>query len=149
MGLGNLGNLGNLFTTPWTAAPQAFLSLTISRSLPKFVSIESVMPSNHFILCHPLLLLSSIFPSIRVFSSESAVPSGGQSIGASASASVFPKSIQGQFPLRLTGLISLLSKRPSRVFSSTIAQKQQFFGSLPSLNYFLLIPLLPSLCRAT
>ena len=134
----------------WATAHSASLSLTISHSLAKFMSIESVLPSNHLILCfHPLLLLSSIFPSIRVFSSESAVPSGGQSIGASASASVFPKSIQGQFPLRLTGLISLLSKRPSRVFSSTIAQKQQFFGSLPSLNYFLLIPLLPSLCRAT
>ena len=60
--------------TPWTAAPQAPLSLAISRSLPKFMSVESVMPSNHLILCHPLLLLlPSIFPSIRVFSNESAV----------------------------------------------------------------------------
>ena len=78
---------------PWTAARQASLSLTISWSLPKFVSVESVMPSNHLILCHPLLLLPSIFPSIRVFSNESAFPFGGQSIGASASASVLPKSI--------------------------------------------------------
>ena len=60
-----------LFTTTRTAAHQASLSLTISQSLPKFMSIESMMPSNHLILYHPLLLLSSVFPSIRVFSSES------------------------------------------------------------------------------
>ena len=59
--------------TPWTAARQASLSITNSQSLPKLVSIESVMPTNHLILCHPLLLLPSIFPSIRVFSSESAL----------------------------------------------------------------------------
>jgi len=59
------------------------------------MSIESVMPSNHLILCHPLLLLPSIFPSIRVFSNELAFSSGGQSIGASASASVLPMNIQG------------------------------------------------------
>ena len=61
-----------LFATPWTAARQASLSLTISWSLLKLMSIESVMPSNHLILCHPLLLLPSVFPSIRVFSNESA-----------------------------------------------------------------------------
>ena len=60
-----------LFATPWIAARQASLSITNSRSLPKPMSIELVMPSNHFILCHPLLLLPSIFPSIRVFSNES------------------------------------------------------------------------------
>ena len=60
-----------LFVTPWTAACQASLSITNSRSLLKLMSIESVMPSNHLILCHPLLLLPSIFPSIRVFSNES------------------------------------------------------------------------------
>ena len=60
-----------LFATPWTAARQASLSITNSQSLPKFMSIESVMPSNHLILCHPLLLLHSIFPSIWVFSNES------------------------------------------------------------------------------
>ena len=60
-----------LFVTPWTAARQTSLSITNSQSLPKFISTESVMPSNHLILCHPLLLLPSIFPSIRVFSSES------------------------------------------------------------------------------
>ena len=62
-----------LFVTPWTAARQASLSITISRSLLKPMSIESVMPSNHLILCHPLLLLASIFPSIRVFSNQSAL----------------------------------------------------------------------------
>ena len=62
-----------LFATPWTAAHQASLSIINCRSLPKLMSIESVMPSNHFILCHPLLLLPSIFPSIRVFSNESAL----------------------------------------------------------------------------
>ena len=61
-----------LFATPWSAAHQASLSITNSRSLPKLMSIESVMPSNHLILCHPLLFLLSIFPSIRVFSNESA-----------------------------------------------------------------------------
>ena len=61
------------FVTPWTAARQASLSLTNSWSLLKLVSVESVMPSNHLILCHPLLLLLSVFPSIRVFSSESAL----------------------------------------------------------------------------
>ena len=62
-----------LFVTPWTATHQASLFVTISRNLSKFMSIGSVMPSNHLILCHPLLLLSSFFPSIRVFSSELAV----------------------------------------------------------------------------
>ena len=62
-----------LFVTPWTAACQASLSITNSRSLPKLMSIESVMPSNHLILCRPLLFLPSIFPSIRVFSNESAL----------------------------------------------------------------------------
>ena len=62
-----------LFVTPWTAVCQASLSITNSRSPPKPMSIESVMPSNHLILCHPLLFLPSIFPSIRVFSSESAL----------------------------------------------------------------------------
>ena len=67
--------------TPWTAAHQASLSLTISQSLSKFMLTESVMPSHHLILCHPLLLLPSVFPSIGVFSSESGLfASCGQSI---------------------------------------------------------------------
>ena len=118
-----------LFTTAWTTAPQDSLALTITQSLPKFMSNESVMPSNHLILFHPLLPLPSIFPSIRVFSNESAVHIGGQSIGASALAPVLPKSIQGWFPLRLTSLISLLSKG----LSSTTVRKHQFFSALSSL----------------
>ena len=66
-------SLVRLFLTPWTAAHQASLSFTISRSLLKLMSIESVMPSNHLVLCHPLLLPPSIFPSIRVFSNESVI----------------------------------------------------------------------------
>ena len=62
-----------LFVTPWTAARQASLSFTVSRSLLKLMSIELVMPSNHLIFCHPLLLLASIFPRIRIFSNESAL----------------------------------------------------------------------------
>ena len=107
---------------------QASPSFTISWSLLKLMSIESVMPSNHLILCHPLLLLPSIFLSMRVFSNET-LTSGGQSIGASTSASVFPMNIQDWFPLGLTGLISLQSKELSRVFSKTKVQKHQFFGA--------------------
>ena len=85
-----------LFATPWTAPCQAsHASITNSRSLFKLMSIESGMPSNHLILCHPLLLLPSIFLSIRViFSSEPVFPSGGQRFGASASTSVLPMNIQ-------------------------------------------------------
>ena len=120
-----------LFAIPWTTAHQASLSFTISQSLLKFTSIESVMPSNHLILSRPLLLLLSIFPRIRVFSNELALR---QSIAASASASVLPKNIQGQFPLGLIGLISLQSKELSRVFfSSTTVQNHQFFNAQPSL----------------
>ena len=82
------------FATPWTAASQASLSFTISQSLLKLLSIESVIPSSHLILYHPLLFLPSIFPSIRVFSVGQLFASGGQSIGASASASVLPMYIQ-------------------------------------------------------
>ena len=64
-------SLVQLFATPWTAAHQASLSFTISLSLLKLMSIESVMPSSHLILCHPLLILPSVFPSIRIFSNES------------------------------------------------------------------------------
>ena len=77
-----------LFATPWTAACQASLSITNSRSLLIFTPIESVMPSNYLILCHPLLLLPTIFPSIRVFPMSQFFTSGGQSIGVSPSASV-------------------------------------------------------------
>ena len=118
-----------LFVTPWTAACQASLSNTNSQSSPKHISIESVMPSNYLILYRPLLLLPSIFPSIRVFSNESVLSIGGQSIGVSASASVLPMNIQDWFPLGCTGWISLQSKGLSRVFSNTTVQKHQFFST--------------------
>ena len=107
-----------LFMTPWTAACQASLSPTISWSLPESMSIESVMHSNNLII-YPFLLLPSIFPSIRVFAISQLFSSGDQSIGALASASVLPMSIQGWFPSVLTGLISLLSKGLSSVSSNT------------------------------
>ena len=92
------------------------------------------MPSNHLILCHPLLLLPSVFPSIRVFFNESQLfTSCGHSIGTSASVSVLPMNIQGWFPLGLTSLISLLSRWLSKVFSRTTIWKHQFFGAQPSL----------------
>ena len=96
-----------LFATPWTAAPQTSLSTTNSWNLLKIMYIESMMPSNHLILCHPLLLPPSIFPSIRVFSSESVLSTGRQSIGVSASASVLLMNTQDWSPLGWTGWISL------------------------------------------
>ena len=122
-----------LFETPWTAAHQASLSITNSQSLLKFMSIESVMSSNHLILCCPLLLPPSIFPNIRVFPMSQFFASGGQSIGVSASGSVLPMNIQDWFPLRLSGWISLQSKGLSSVFSNTTVQKHQVFGTLLSL----------------
>ena len=96
-----------LSATPWTAAHQASLSITNSQSLLKFMSIVSVMPSSHLILWCPLLVLPSIFPSIRSFPMSWFFTSGGQSIRVSASASVLPMNIQDWFPLGLTGWISL------------------------------------------
>ena len=87
------------------------------------MSIESKMSSNHLVLCHPLLLLPAIFPSLGSFQMGQFFASGGQSIGAPASTSVLPVNIQGWFPLGLTGLISFLSKGLSRVLSSTTVQK--------------------------
>ena len=110
------------FVNPWTAACQVPLSSTISWSLLKLMSIESVMPSNHLILCCSLLL-PSIFPSIRVFSNESALRIRWPKYWSFSSVSVLPMTIQGWFPLELTGLISLQSKVLSRVFSSTTIQK--------------------------
>ena len=120
-----------LFATPWTAAYKASLSFTISQSLLKLMSIELVMLSNHLILCHPLLLLPSIFPNIPTFLMSQLFPSGGQSFGDSAS--VLPMNIQDWFPFGLTSLISLLSKGLSRVFSSITVWKHQFFSAQPSL----------------
>ena len=90
-------------------------------------------PASHLILCYHLLLLPSVFPSIRVFPICPFFASDGQSIRASPLASVLPVNIQDWFPLGLTGLISLHSKGLSRVFSNTIVQKHQFFGTQLSL----------------
>ena len=117
------------------AAHQASLSFISCRSLFKLMSIESVMSSNHLIFCHPLLLLSSqegCWESLPASGSfpVSRFPSGGQSIRASASASVLPMNIQGWFYLGLTGLISLQSKGLSRVFSRTIVWKHSLVLSI-------------------
>ena len=122
-----------LFVNPRAAARQASRSFTISRSFLKLMSIESVMPSNHLTLCHPLLLLPSIFSASGSFPMSRLLASGGQSTGASASASVLPMNIQDWFPLGFTGLISLQFKGLSRVFSNTTVQKHQFFSAQPSL----------------
>ena len=118
-----------LFVTPWTAAHQASLSITNSQSLLKLMSIESVMPSSHLILCHPLLLRLQSFPASGSFQMSQFFGSGSQSIGVSASASVLPMNIQDWFPLEWTSLISLQSKGCSRVFSNTTVQKYQFFSA--------------------
>ena len=121
-----------LFVTPWTVALQASLSITISQSLLKFMSIESV--------CHPTLSFSvplssclQSFPASGSFLMSWFYVSGSQCIAASASASVFPMNIEDQFPLGLTHLISLHFKGLSRVFCNTTVQKHQFFGAQLSL----------------
>ena len=116
------------FATPWTAARQASATITNSRSLLKLMSFESVMPSNHLILCYPLLLPPSIFRVSGSFPMSHFFPTGGQSIGVSASASVLPMNIQDWFPLGWTGCISLQSKGLSRVFSNTTVQKHRFLA---------------------
>ena len=122
-----------LFVTPWAAAHQASLSITNSWSLLKLMSIELVIKSNHLVLCRPLFLLLSIFPSNRSFQMSQLFTSGGQSIRVSASTSVPPMNTQDWFPLGWTGCISLQSKGLSRVFSNTTVQKHQFFGTYLSL----------------
>ena len=123
-----------LFVTPWAAAYQASLSIANSWRLFKLMFIESVMPSNHFILCHPLLFLPSIFPCIRIYSSELVLPIRWPKCWSFTSASVLPMNIQGWYPLGLTVLISLLSQGLSWVFSNTTVQKHQFFSIQPSLS---------------
>ena len=141
MGIDNISSVQSvrLFATPWTAVPQASLSIANSQSLLRLMPLVPVMPSSHFILCHPLLLLTPIPPSIRVFSNESVLHirycnAKHQRIGVSASASVLPMNIQDWFPFGWTGWISLQSKGLSRVFSNTTVQKHQFFGAQLSLQ---------------
>ena len=119
-----------IFATPWTAAREAFLSINNSQSLTKLMSIESVMPSNPLIFCRPLLLLPSIFTSIRVFSNESALLIKWPKYW---SFSCNISSFQDWSPLGRTGWISLQPKGLSSVISSTTIQKHQFLGAQTSL----------------
>ena len=121
-----------LFVTPWTTAYQASLSITNSWSLLKPMSIESMMPSNHLILCCPFSHLQS-FPASESFPMSQFFSSGGRSIGISASPSVLPMNMRDWFSLGWTGWISLHSKGLSRVFSNSTVQKHQFFGAQLSL----------------
>ena len=121
------------FVTQWTAACQVSLSIINSQSLLKLMSIMSAMPSNYLILCHPFPSWLQSFPTSGSFQMSQFFASGGQTIGVSASASGLPVNIQDWFPLRLMGLIFLLSEGFSRVFSRTTVQKHQFFGTQPSL----------------
>ena len=122
-----------LFMTPWTAASLASLSFTVSQSFLRPLSDELMMPCNHLNLC------DSSSPSALNISQSGSFPvswflaSGGQSIGASGSASGLPMNIQGSFPLGLTVLISLQHSGLIIVFATTTVQKQQFFGAQPSL----------------
>ena len=118
-----------LFATPWTAAHQASLSITNSRSSLRLASIESVMPSSHLILCHPLLLLPPIPPSIRGFSNESTLHTRWPKYW-SFSFSLSPsKNTQDWSLLEWTGWISLKPKGLSRVFSNTTVQNHQFISA--------------------
>ena len=118
-----------LFAIPWIAARQASLSITNSRSLLKLMSIESVMPASNLILCRPLLLLTPILPSIRVFSNESTLHMRWPKYW-SFSFSINPSNEhQDWSPLGWTGWISLQSKGLSRLFSNTTVQKYQFFST--------------------
>ena len=122
-----------LSVTPWTAAHQASLSITNSQSLLGLMPIELVMPSNHLILCHPLLLPPSIFPSIRVFSNESTLHIRWPKYW-SFSFNINPSNeYSGLVSFRWTGWISLQSKGLSIVFSNTTVQKHKFFGTQLSL----------------
>ena len=114
---------------PMNHSTPASLSITNLQSPPKPMSIESVMPSNHFILCPPLLPLPSIFPSIRIFSSESALRMKWPKYW-SFSFNISPfNEHPGLISFRMTGWISLQSKGLSRIFSNTTVQKHQFFGA--------------------
>ena len=123
-----------LFATPWTAARQDSLSLTTSQSLPKFMSITSVTPSSHLTLWCPLSFCPQSFLASGTFPVNYLYALDDQNTRASTSASVLPVNIQDWSPLRLTGLISLVSKRFSGVLYSTTVCRYQVFGVLPSLR---------------
>ena len=121
----------HLFATPWTAACQASLSITISQSSLRLTSIESVMPSSHLILCRPFSSCPQSLPASESFPMSQLFACDGQSTGVSALVSLLPKNTQG-WSSEWTGWISLQSKGLSRVFSNTTVQKHQFFSVQPS-----------------
>ena len=126
-------NLVHFFAIPWTTVLQASQSITSSQSLLKLMFIELVMSSNHLILCHPLLLLPLIFPSIRVFSNESALPIRWPKYW-SFSFSISPSNEHpGLISFRMDWLDLLAVQGTPRVFSNTTVQKHQFFGAQLSL----------------
>ena len=126
-------SLVQLFATPWTAAHQASLSITNSRSLPKLTSLELVMPSNHLILSHPLLLPSSVFPSIRVFSNESVLHIRWLKYWSFSYCISSSNEYSGLISFKMDWLDLLASKGLSRLFFNTTVQKHQFFGAQLSL----------------
>ena len=126
-------SITQLCSTPWTAARQASLSIANSWSLLKLMSAKSVMPSNHLILCCPLLLTPSIFPSISVFSNEAVLRIRWPKYW-SFSFSINPSNeYSGLISFRMDWLDLLESKGLSRIFSNTTVQKHQFFGAQLSL----------------
>ena len=133
--IGSVQSLGcnRLSATPWPAACHASLSITNFWSLLRLMSLESVMPSNHLILCRPLLLPPSIFPRIRAFSSESVLHIRWPQYW-SWNFSISPSNeYSGLISFRIAWLISLQSKKITSIFSNTIVQKHQFFGTQLSL----------------
>ena len=124
--------LSDSLTTPWIAARQASLSITNCRSSLKQTSIESVMPSSHLILRHPLLICPQSLPASESFPMSQLFAWGGQSTGVSVLALFLPKRTQDWSTLEWIGWISLQSKGLSRVFSNTTVQSHQFFSAQPS-----------------
>jgi len=122
-----------LFVTPWTAAHQASLSFTISQSLLKLMSIESMMPSNHLILCHPLLLPPSIFPSTRVFFNECHLHIRWSKYWSFRFSISCFNEYSGLIFFRIHSSDLLAVQRTLRVFSNNTFQKHQFFGTQPFL----------------
>ena len=122
-----------LFATPWTAAHQASLSITNSQRLLKLMSIELVMPSNHLILCHPLLLLLSIYPSIRVFSSESVLCIRWPKYWSFSFSISPPNEYSGLISFRMDWLDLPAVQGTLKSLSNTTVQKHQFFGAQLSL----------------
>ena len=122
-----------LFATPWTTARQAFLSITSCRSPSKPMSIESVMPSNHLILCHPLLLLPSMFPSIRVFSNESALCTRWPKYWSFSFNISPPKEYSGLISFRMDWLDILAVQGTLKSLLQHHSSKASFFGTQLSL----------------